>query len=328
MEFFVPYNMIEFFNQKSGKTTGNFRYVLSQRIYLFLLHKNSGRIHTKDLKDLVSYFGSSKQTIEKALVKLVEMQLITVKGDYYVTYGKRKFTKNSKTNYFRSYKFTEESLTNPKLFKSLIFKYIGQEIAYLKGHKFSNGLAVRKKSDSGKYFVVNTIRDNAEAGFYTSSSEQSCYTDHLLKQESFKFTVTDLMQKQSLSYLGKANNRSSRTISRKLAIAEFNNDILVFSTKTDTISNCGLEHLSLKNKELAERTWVNLLSSEIHSEAKEMLENFKSRLPILGEDTFVSSMVDGHSVMRRKANKLYYKNINLNTKSINKGHVNFRLRKD
>ena len=135
------------------------------------------------------------------------------------------------------------------------------------------------------------------------------------------------MQKQSLSYLGKANSRSPRTISRKLAIAEFNNDILVFSSKRETISNCGLEHLSLKDKELAERTWVNLLSSEVHSEAKEMLENFKNRLPIIGEDTFVSSTIDGHSVIRRKANKLSYKNINLNTKSINKGHVNFRLKK-
>lgn len=323
MEFFVPFNMIEFFNQKSGKTTGNFRYVLSQRIYLFLLHKNSGRIHTKDLIELVKFFSSSKQNIEKALAKLVEMQLITVKGDYYVAYGKRKFSKRTESTYVRLYKFTEESLKNPKQFKTLVFKYIGQEVAHLKGKKFSNGLIVRQKKESKQYFVINSIRDNAEAGTYTSNQSDSLYNDHLLKLETFNPTVTDITHNQSLSYLAKANDRSSRTISRKLSNAKFTNEVAVFNKGTKNVSNCFLEHHSLDSDDLASRVWINILESEYHHEAKEMLENFKRRFPILSTDTFVAPVSNGFCVYKRATNRVSYNRVDSNTKTINKGNPNW-----
>lgn len=327
MKFFVPYNMIEFFNSKSSKTGGVFRHVQAQRIYLYILHKNSGRLSENDLKSLSIYFNTSVQNIKKSISTLMSWGLVSVSGNYFTAKGKDEFSKINNSNYFRTYAFTEESLKDSKLFKTLIFKYIGQEVATKKGQKFSQGLHIKRKKQgekAGQYFVTNAIRDNADKGLYTSNQSDSLYNGYLLTSETFNPTITEVVQKQSLSYLGKANKRSSRTISRKLKQAESMGEIKIVHKKAKTLSTCCLEHHKYKEETLLQRPLIKILESEEKCEVVEMLETFKRKFPILGQDTFVSTLDTGFCAFKRQTNKIYYRNIDLNSKTINKGNPNWK----
>ena len=61
--------------------------------------------------------------------------LIIESKNYYSAIGKDRFTSISGVQSFMSYLFTEEDLKCPKLFKSKIYKYIGQNIANKYGRK-------------------------------------------------------------------------------------------------------------------------------------------------------------------------------------------------
>lgn len=334
MEFFVPYNMIAFFNQKSGKTTGNYRHILSQRIYLFLLHCYSGRIHESNISELTKFFGSSKLNIQKALSTLLEWDVIDFQNGYYVAKGQEKFTNLKGGSDIRFYKFDHLDLLNPKRFKALIFKYLGQEVAFKKGLKLSNGLKVKINKTTGKYFVTDVIREKADNRFQTSDIEDLSYNSDLLNSVSVinnNPTITDLVQKQALSYLGKAIDRSSRSVSRKIKTIrqgeenQLGEDLVVFkSNKVKSLSNCGFEHLKFDDEQLSTKPWITVFESDYSDECFEMLENFSGRFPITSEGGFVAAVSNGFGVFTRKINKLTYTKINETTKTNRK--VKFRIK--
>jgi hypothetical protein len=122
--------------------------------------------------------------------------------------------------------------------------------------------------------------------------------------------ITTVRQKQSMSYLSVSNERSSRTISRKLSQAKTLDLVKVKSFKTIALSNIVDGHI--RNPEA---NYV-MLNSEVRSEAYEMKKNIQSRFPILTRDAFVSSNKEGNhfSVLQTPANIITYTEVNKNCK--------------
>jgi hypothetical protein len=354
-EFFVPFNMIQFLSSKEGQGKGNFKHTTAARIYLYLLFAKSGRIHKNELSELVSFFGSSKQNIKKALIQLQEWNLLTLEGrssDVYQVRGKRMFTvmypQYSNT---RSYLFTLDNLKNLKVFKALLFKYSAQDVAMRKGEAFDNNSKVKKTSEGNLYttkfnksnnqtFVNDPTAENGERGFQIQlpgiSVEQSIKTSMNISGQNVNFkndylddngcinyhngrnfdvTINNYRQTQSLSYLGKAIDRSPRTISNKLNLLKKVSkleslDVKVKSGKTKVVSTLHLEHL---NKVKPEAQY-SLLQSTCKIDIMEKFNRAKSTLPILSEYNFITVLDGKYSVVNRAPNFISYFNTDKNCK--------------
>jgi hypothetical protein len=214
-----------------------------------------------------------------------------------------------------SYLFTEEDLKSSKSFKSKIYKYIGQDIANSYGRKYKGNSKVSTNKTTGQLFMrvplqATVCGDNSHARLNESLSF------NILNDSSFDYssnyiygiTPDKVSQKQSLSYLAKANDRTSRTISRRLKAL----------TKLS-------DNDKIKVKPMKLSTPMDSLYSNEYSEALEMKDNFKSRFPILGEGTFViqsqsskfiQSTETYFKVVKRSPNVITYFNIDKTQKEV------------
>lgn len=274
MEFFVPYNMIEFFSSKRGVGSGTYRHINAQRIYLYFIHVKGGRIKKSDLfsKSYKEYqiFGISKRTFIKAINQLVNLKLAKEGNLYFTFKSKYDFYKNenSQESDLYSYKFEINDLVNPSVYKIKLFKYQLQNKALAKG-KFK----LNKKSS----IVTNPTAENYEDLTQVKSTDfiqqGNCKKDNKL---------FNLNQPQAISYISLFVNNCPTTVKRK--IKKLNNSELKAIKAT-------VKNNSKKSQYL--RDYSNYANgSELISGSKEqvqqLINHHKSILPILHKNSYVA----------------------------------------
>lgn len=179
--FYIPFNIIERFTQKDGKSNGEYRHYLAQRIYLALIHVCSGRIQEKEKVQLIKYLNTSHTAFNKALSHLIENNLIIVKSGYISAKGSKRI---GKSKYNVKFQFNELELIDPIKYKNKIFQCLCQMSAIRYGKKKKvSCLFPQRKNDFNNY------------------------SNH------------EFIQQQSSSYLVKLLKRHKQTIYRNQAIS-------------------------------------------------------------------------------------------------------------
>jgi len=293
MKFYLPFDMIKFFFSKSSAKSGAFRHTQSHRIYCYLLFFKSGR--TNSIKDLTTYFKSSKQNIQKSLAWLLQEGLINIEDDWIETVSKDKIY--SKLGIVRSswslYEFEESDLTNPNKFKAKIYKYNCQNLAEAYGKK--------------NWEIVGCSEESTRKG-----------DSKLIKN------YTNCTQSQSLSYLSKCLNRDEKTIQKRIKTVvmsemakiqilsgntPFSKCVLGINESVFNVKPSVLEILTESGwKHLTTKEFSKIVASNSAYNINKELEYLRKTNPDLVKGCFIYKCSKTYYIARKATNVFQYSN--------------------
>lgn len=298
--FYVPHNQINFFYSKEKSAfKGEYQFTLAHRIYLKVVHFNSGRINKKnDIKEIVSYFNSHKKSVLNAIKHLEEKGLVKSSKNYFTFVGRDTFLELYPSKSKTTFKFSEEDLTDLKRFKAKLFACLGQTIAQTYGKKtITNeiGYIVKYMSPIEKSNIGKFIKK--EKPTYVSSN-------HLIPGLRLDWT-----QEQSCTYLGILMNRTKQVMSVKIKQADEFNFLKVQSKKikkensNEFIYERRFSYLKSKSFECGEA-----ISYSSYNEALNELNRLKSEMGSYFDKSIVKFVPKlGFSIVKFLPNEISYK---------------------
>lgn len=321
--FYIPYQMLAFFHSKErGAYNGEYQFTLAHRIYLYLLHYKSGRIHKSSIKEIVSFFSSHKRSVLKALKHLEEKSLVKETENYFESVGKNRFKKIHMSTFKDKveFEFTEQDLLDLKRFKAKVFSSVGNVIAKKKGRKLITQFGGNLTKDKALYKRHKILKVKGQLVLDYLKPEDNpilnCpYSTQRDRDRASYFEPSlNWTQQQGSRYLSMIMGRGRKTIINNLRTSNKLEFIKNNSIGSKTVFINGkikkikiADSVVLTDGGFSSNNFAKLRTFDNYFDAKEVLNQLQSSDFDLINKTFIKKVRNSYYIMKALPNTIVYK---------------------